>query len=350
MVLAASDGKKLDDLLSKLSLFPPTGNVEKDSDSTAKHNILKNMIRGCLRDQSFILPMLSAYEEHEKKIIQDRAISAKRDEKFQRTSTFGKLDESFAITFVVQRSDLTSKDLSEAVKHDPETLVELVEFETQLAPSIKMLDKLQVIEVCPPFMAARGDANGVPLRDFKHSGGLLPSGQVNWRRGAYTLIFTDKKLTALTFRNGDQVVVGGESGVNDDWVLIRNCSDWRCAMERKPFPEIKLPLFFEKDKTGPYRLAKHLSTRAREYSQAVDAAYNAWDAAQKANGAKPEIEGEIAAAKGAILALRTQKKTAAAREGQGHCQGDFEGQEGQGEHFHEGRRSPGALSGNFSTF
>lgn len=52
-------------------------------------------------------------------------------------------------------------------------------------------------------------------------------------------------------------------------------------MERKPFPVIKLSLFFEQTKTGPYRMTKQFGGRSKKYLAMVDSIYEQWDADRK---------------------------------------------------------------------
>lgn len=130
----ASREQKIKFTLSRLPLPVATGNTKKDSDAQAKHGLLLKLIEQCLEDPSYILPLYQAYQEHEKKLAQDRAVNASYTEKFREISTLARLDEGFLINYLVTRSDLTAKDLAGAARHNSESLLEFLEYDTQLPP------------------------------------------------------------------------------------------------------------------------------------------------------------------------------------------------------------------------
>lgn len=87
---------------------------------------------------------------------------------------------------------------------------------------MKLLSNLQVIEVCKRFLTQRSGEVGQPLQKFKASGGLLPTGALNWRCGSYILTFAAKRLTQVKFRNGDIAAVLEDHVISDEFKLIRN--------------------------------------------------------------------------------------------------------------------------------
>lgn len=310
----ASPGKpesrnaKIQSILQKLPQPPPTGNAERDSDLVAKHTLLLKMIDGCIADYSFVLPLFTAYQEHERNIAEDQKTSASYEERFTQATVFGRLDEGFAIKFLTTVSDMSAADISAAVRHNTDSIAELLEYTSQVPPQLRLLDELKVIEVCRRFLYKRSLDMQKPLKDFKAKGGVLASGGLNWKYGAYTLRFDQTKLVEITFRNGDKAAVPADSGITNDYKLIRNYSDYRAALEKKPFPEIKLALFFERG-MGPYHFPKPFSVRCKEYPALVAEMYASWeDDRAKAGTGNHKEEVAVAEAKETISRDRNAKR------------------------------------------
>lgn len=122
------------------------------------------------------------------------------------------------------------------------------------------------------------------------------------------MTFDKTKLVEITFRDGDKATVPDDSGVTQDFKLIRNYSDHRAALEKTPFPEIKLSLFFEKN-TGPHKFPKPLSVRCKEYPAMVQQVYAGWEEnRRKAGTGGQKEEVAVAEAKETISGDRNAKR------------------------------------------
>lgn len=112
-----------------------------------------------------------------------------------------------------------------------------------------------------------------PLRNM--AGCITQHGAIDWRNDCYKLTFAKERLTKITFRNGDEVTV--TEHITTDYNLVQNWSDWRAALRKPPFPELKLHLLFMEAKSGPYRYPKPLTAKSKEYKVAVDNMHAKWE-------------------------------------------------------------------------
>lgn len=164
---------KIQAVLQKFPAPISTRNAERDTDIVAKHTLLLNMIQGCASDYSFVLPLFTAYQEHERNIADDQKNSASYEERFSQATVIGRVEEGFANKILTSVSDLSAADISAAVKHNADSIAELIEYATQLPPQLRLLGELKVIEVCRRFMTNRSLDLSKPLSTFKANGVFL---------------------------------------------------------------------------------------------------------------------------------------------------------------------------------
>lgn len=303
---AAQNSTKLHLAVSKLPTPKLSGNKIQDDDRLAKHNLLLRMVNDCLADESLILPLYNTYTAQVAERLQRVSKVATHNEQFTKLSVFGKLDDSFVINFLVKRSDLTMKDVVEAMKHDPEAHHQLLEHEVQLNPMMQCVDQLRVKDVCQRFLSAQGDKVLAPLATFKARDGVLDSGALNWLVGCYMLTFENDLVAKVTFRNGDTVAC--TTPISRDYSLVMNWSDWRAAFRRAPFPDVKLHVLFSEKKIGPYKLPKPMTSRGKDYAKAVAEAFTAWEAEKVQMGQGAEVEVAIEAAQNELAKVNKSKK------------------------------------------
>lgn len=82
-------------------------------------------------------------------------------------------------------------------------------------------------------LASRADLCGRRLRSFKADGGLKKAtGEIDWVKGCYTLIFRDGML--LEDQNGDKVPA--THPISSDYTLTDNFNDGAAALTKPPSP------------------------------------------------------------------------------------------------------------------
>ena len=179
------------------------------------------------------------------------------------------MDQTFCIKWLEENTDLSTKDIMAAKRYDDDAVMQLMEAHTQLAPTLKALAPLLHKEVFKRFLNACAMKAGSPMRTIKSNGAVLAGGGLNWAYGSYRLeLGASKTIKTIKFRSGDAVDVEGQQ-LNDDFCVVSNWSDWRAALEKKPFPPLKLHLFFESKAQGPYKFGKPWTASSKEYEVLV---------------------------------------------------------------------------------
>eukprot|EP00971_Amphidinium_carterae_P051782 1019527-Amphidinium_carterae.2 len=282
-----------------------TGVSSEDSELDAKHKLLQDMVGDLWKTPRYILPVYQKWQEMRAQA--DRKISGTDagDPEFEAVSTIGKVDESFLMKFFTKVSDMKHEVLVEAVKKESDCLQHLLEFSVQLAPSLKMLSSLRVKDVMRRMLEARALHCGSRLQDAVKNGLLNETGDFGWSSaGCYSLTFKDNKVTHVKHCNGDRVAC---HGFDTSFNLTHNWSDWKACVQKAPLPPVKLHVFFQAAKTGPYKIGIAWTPKTPAYAQEVDKHYKSWqEDKQKTAGGPASVLGTEAAA--AMAAHRASQK------------------------------------------
>lgn len=232
--------------------------------------MLQEMVSGLLQDRTLVLPL---YHKYKQMLTDKQNEEAAGGDAFTKVSTWGRVDEEFIATFLVSTSDLTTKDIMLAKRHDEDALRQMMEFHTGLPPALKLLDSLKNRSIALRFLRNMSALQEHPLNKFKHDAGLLATGALDWSKGAYR-VELDKAgcIASVTFRNGDTRDISAEKIMVSDYVLSMNWSPWRASLEKKPFPPLRLHVFFAQCKSGPYKFPKAYTMSSPEYLEAVEKA------------------------------------------------------------------------------
>ena len=213
------------------------------------------------------------------------------------------VDEVVLCKLLTDVTDLQQSTLQVFVKKrsDLEVIIEAV---FQLPPTLKMLPPLQIIPVFERFMIKHYDDIGSPWDDCVAKGAVNKvTGALNpFLCPAYTAQFdTGGNLKTLTHRSGDKVDCNcnftKESKIRNVW------SDWRCCWPNPPAPDVKMHVFFKKEKKGPYSADNiEYAPKAKHYITAVDTAYHVWRSVKTADQAKDDLVKAVQSGKEARAA------------------------------------------------
>lgn len=196
---------------------------------------------------------------------------------FSGLTTLSKVDEGFATEFVIAVSDLVHADVVKAKQQDDKIIMQLLHFELQWAPNLKMPVEASVKEVLRRCMVQRSAELNNPLKNFKASGGLAANGAVNWLHGACSLQFTEGVLTETTHTiSTNKVSVDASYGLSNDYSLHENWCEWSAKLCKPPHPPIVLAGFFKDSGSCPYT-RKRMHAQCKDFVKLVQGIYSVWD-------------------------------------------------------------------------
>jgi hypothetical protein len=265
---------------------PPKGSHEADmKNKLQRDDLLKVVITGVThQDLACSLEVHKAFQDYLVSKASQYHHAAIASAQFQHVTCVIKCDEKFLLAFMRTKANLTPLELKTCVARTG-ALEEMVEAEFQLSPSLKMKPELQIRGVMTLFLNTRSAACRTPLSNMKANGGVAADGTLCWKNmTAYTPEFdVDGKITHITHRLGDKIEVS--CPFTKDSMARYIWSDWRACFPNSPHKEVKLHLYFKKEKKGPYAhlaAAPDFHFKSKEYDAAVELAFTTWKIAQAA--------------------------------------------------------------------
>ena len=112
----------------------------------------------------------------------------------------------------------------------------------------------------------------------------MPNGGIDMSKLCYKVEGDPKTgfITMIIFTfNGDQVDVSDQQ-LNDTHQIINNESMWRAALQRLPFPPLKMCTFFKRTRAGPWKLGSSWVATSVEYAAMATQVKSEFDRAQAA--------------------------------------------------------------------
>eukprot|EP00971_Amphidinium_carterae_P145214 2877278-Amphidinium_carterae.1 len=172
-------------------------------------------------------------------------------------------------------------------------------------PASRRCSPLRVKDVMRRFLESRAITCGSRLQDAVKKGLLKETGDFVWSSaGCYSMTFKDNQVAYVKHCNGDQVPC---HGFDTSFTLTHNWSDWKECVQKAPLPSVKLHVFFQAAKTGPYKIGIAWTPKTQAYTQEVDKHYNSWKAdKEKTAGDPASVSGAQAAE--AMAAHRASQK------------------------------------------
>jgi hypothetical protein len=244
--------------------------------------LLKVVLAGAVTyDLSGALNVHSAFQDYVKMKATEYHPDAPPAEQFPKVTTLMRCGESFMLAVIQKRGALDIDEVKKALVPDG-ALEQMVEAEFQIGPSLRMDPRLQIKGVMTRFLDARGLACGNALASIKTKNAIMQNGTINWKSmSAYTAISdpVSHLVTHFVHRLGDKIKVDTHLKSTDKARYV--WSDWRSCYPNPPHKDIKINLFFKKDKKGPYAAiaaAPELHLKGKEYNNLVSAAYTLWEA------------------------------------------------------------------------
>jgi hypothetical protein len=286
---------------------PSSGNDFVDNQRNASAALVTTMCKAALLNESFALPLFQKYQDILQQHDDLQKTKADASEVINHTS-FCKLREEIAIDWIVDRSDITAKEIADAAKINPDAIPQLLEHGHQLRPGLKVTDRCKVSKVMVGVMTLCNTAHRNPLANIYARGVFSKvSKKLDWTSGSYVLTWTRNVLTEIEFRNGDSVDVSGEN-IRDDWDVIRGWSDMRAALHKANRKDQDLHSFFKSSCTGPHEpgYSRISGPTCKEFKAIEDKAFTEWEQA------KSNVGGAIGTTEvvTATTELRTHRKEA----------------------------------------
>eukprot|EP00959_Pyramimonas_sp_CCMP1952_P382812 8021371-Pyramimonas_sp.AAC.1 len=215
---AGADGSSLQSGgdFSPAVLRLPTPKKEGNSNDAAAstvHNCLMEMVDGCLKDRSLIMPLYGKFQEHQRTRRQEEAIEGAP--MLDKAETLACMDESAKVGVLMTNSDMTEDSVVKlAAKND--NYNELVSFALQIPSGRKLPKEFNNVEVWQSYRDERIAHCGNRLHRFVTRGGVQENGSINYMVvGCYSLDFDkeDGKLKTVKHFNGDLAEVPEETGI-----------------------------------------------------------------------------------------------------------------------------------------
>jgi hypothetical protein len=200
-------------------------------------------------------------------------------EVFAEASSIKSIDKDWVIAWLAAHSDMTPAELIIAKDKEEEAISQLVTFESQIGFNMKLPEEFAVKPVVSRVLHIRSLACGSRLQHFKARNGIKGDGHLDWSKGCYTMEFQKNGDLKIHHIGGDHVVTTKHGIVKGVHKLLDNFSDWHASFRCHPQPAIKIHLWFQKSKTGPYRLPMLTGTN-KPMNEVVAAAQAQWEEAQ----------------------------------------------------------------------
>lgn len=284
---------------------PRTGNPILDGDADARRECFMTIIDALQEDPSEVLP---TFNELTKRLRMKAKQLQVEGDKFASVTVFGKTEEDFATSFILSKSDMSLSDLVKAKQKDDSAVMQLLQYMLQYSPSLRYPEEAAVKEVTSRVFASREVLMGERLRRWKASGGLVAGGAVNWKKGAYQLVFAEGLLTELKHHSGDAIKIEDGIRIDNSYTLHANWDDFAAHLAKPPMPNVNLSMFFKKAGTGPWK-HKRMTGACKEFARDVQAVFNQWqNDMDEARRAQAQIRQSSNAAAEALKSVETDKR------------------------------------------
>lgn len=252
-------------IVGRIPEHKKTGNYQTDINNTDNRHAVRSLLTMLLDDDSLAPGLLA---EAQRRRIAMNGVSDERDV-FVHSTTLGKLDEDWLISWLTQRSDLTNDDIISMKKRDTEAAQQLLQYELQLPLTLKMNQFSKDKAVAKRVFDARANEMGRRLQRFRAAD--MAAGAASWKDKCFQFNWTsdtfDAKVTHVHHWNGDVAEVPEHCIITRQHTLQFNWSDWSAQVARSPLPPLKLCDFFKAKRNGPWSYA--LPPKPKEFEKTL---------------------------------------------------------------------------------
>jgi hypothetical protein len=282
-----------------------TGNRVLDEEAEQRRECLMTIIDKCIQDPTNIMPLYFKLQHRQAEVS-----SAPSEGMFNvPLPSLSKIEEKFLLGWLTEKSGLSGADLGNMVKWDSGSTMHLLHFALQMNLNMKLPSECQVRDVTGKMMRWRYEQVGSRLHRFKELGYVLSTGQIKWQDcGAYKMEWAeDRTLKGVMHITGVAGVIPAGCTVTRGWVLVDNFSDMQAHFANPPMPPVKLHIFFQSAKSGPFSFLQMMGTKAPKLFDTVQALHADW-LKQKSQVAGETAVAGITEALDEIAAVRTEAK------------------------------------------
>ena len=233
-----------------------------DTDNEAKYLMLQELVSKLLFDSSHILSMYSALQK--RLLSQSKQVESDANKKFDTAATIGGLTQiaknyDWFWMDVAEHTDIGPTKLNVADALNPDSTLQLWQFDTQISLNLKTTPELLVKPIMKKIATACREMHGNRLKDVAKLNPIDSVKGVLWGAvpgiGAYSYEFgEDGFLEKIRHCSGDEVSIPeGQSVITKKYKACELYLDWSAAFVFPNLPPIRLHTFFKAAKSGPYK-------------------------------------------------------------------------------------------------
>lgn len=265
----------------RLPAFKKSGRMEDDDKIEGDFHMMQSIVDDMYADRGHILHVYTFLSKRKAKLSEMSEI-ASQSPAFESLTSMSSLEDDFKIQWITATSDLSAKDIINAMRVDPQSLDKLLFFALQLPPKARLPSCLITKEVMKLWWDKRHLACGSRLSKFKAQGGVSKGGAFDFgRNGSYTLSFTKTgELDSIRHWSGAIVQVDSICGVTNKWNLVGNFDDFGSHVIVGKMPPVKLATFFENSE-GPHSVTNYVGKPKVLVSEATEV-FTRWESEKRA--------------------------------------------------------------------
>ena len=201
-------GKHIDHLrdgayLVRIPAAKKTGDELKDEELQASYDCLASMVHSLISNPRHVAPLNSQLQK--RLLTESQQVAQEEDSKFMLSGgadmTLRAIPIDWGILYITKISDLSSSDVTNANGVDGGSWLQLLSFETQLAPTQKFPPSCVIKDVMKRTLDMLSQHHGNRLANWKSAGGILPGGGINWKKGSWHLRATTLREPCLQAKN-----------------------------------------------------------------------------------------------------------------------------------------------------
>ena len=215
-----------------------------------RHNLFQRMVQGLIDDPDDIISVYTTWQGKKSDKDEDKST----DDCFAKTSTLGRLEVPFQVFFISKRTTVMVGAITALKGKEDENLSRLITFEAGISGGIRIPPECKIKEVMLKVLVDQGELFGNRLQRLATSGLLnVATGELDWRKGVYTLVFRDGLLTNVIHIGGDSAEIPDSFKYTKLAAIKANWSDAEAMLLQEPYDPKAIHSFFDLDK-GPNAL------------------------------------------------------------------------------------------------